>query len=108
MQLRRELLTTLFEQRFDRPVLDRLERADLPFALDDQSQGDGLHASGGQSLLHGLPEERTRLVADETIEHTTRLLRLDLELVDFARILDRALHRILGDLVKEHTLDRRP
>ena len=97
----------LLEQRLDRPVLDRLERADLALALDDQSQRDRLHAAGGQSLLDGLPEHRARLVADEAIEHAPRLLRLDLLLVDLARrSRSRCCTASLRDLVKEHALDR--
>ena len=92
----------LLQQRLDRPVLDRLERANLPLALDDQPQRDGLHASGRQSLLHRLPEHRARLVAHEAVEHAARLLRLDLLAVDLAGVQDRALHRVLRDLVKEH------
>ena len=51
MQLGREALAVLLEQRLDGPVLDRLERADLPLALDDQPQRDGLHAAGGEPFL---------------------------------------------------------
>ena len=32
----------------DRPVFFFLERLDLAFALDDQAEGDGLHAAGGK------------------------------------------------------------
>ena len=106
MELGGELLAVLLEQRLDRPVLDRLERANLALALDDEPKRDGLHASGRQSLLDGLPQHRARLVADETIEHATRLLRFDLLAVDDAGVQDRALDRVLRDLVEEHALDR--
>ena len=55
MELGREGLLVLLEQRLDRPVLHRRERADLALALDDEPQGHGLHAAGGESLLHRLP-----------------------------------------------------
>ena len=106
VQLGGELLAVLLEQRLDGPVLDRLERADLALALDDEPQRDRLHAARRESLLHGLPEDRARLVADEPIEHAARLLRFDLLAVDLAGVLDRALHRVLRDLVKEHAPDR--
>ena len=106
MELRRELLAVLLQQRLDRPVLDRLERANLALALDDQAQRDGLHATRREALLDRLPEHRARLVADETIEHATRLLRFDLLAVDDAGVQDRALNRVLRDLVKEHAPDR--
>ena len=106
MELGGELLLVLLEQRLDGPVLDRLERANLPLALDDEAQRDGLHATGGESLLHGLPEHRTRLVADETIEHATRLLRFDLLAVDDAGVQDGALNGVFRDLVEQHAPDR--
>jgi hypothetical protein len=106
MELGRELLLALLEQRFDGPILDRLERTDLPLALDDQAQRDGLHASGRNPLLHRFPEDRARLVADQTIEHATRLLRLDFLRVDLPGVLDGAANGVLCDLVEEHTPDR--
>ena len=43
MQLRRELLLVLLEQRLDGPVLDRLERADLALSLHQEAERDSLH-----------------------------------------------------------------
>ena len=37
------------EPDVDAPVLDRVERQDLALALDDQADGDGLDAAGGQA-----------------------------------------------------------
>ena len=107
VKLRGELLLVFFQQRLDRPVLDRLERADLALALDEQPKRDSLHASGRDPLLHGLPEDRAGLVADESIENPARLLRIDLALVDLSGVGDRELHRIARDLVKENAPDRR-
>ena len=58
------------------------------------------------SLLHGLPQHRAGLVADQAIEHAARLLRVDLALVDLAGGARwRAGHRVLRDLVEEHAPD---
>src|SRR6185437_5914347 len=106
MEFGGEALAVLLEQRFDRPVLDRLERADLPLPLHDEPERDGLHAAGRDSLLYGFPKHRARLVADEAVEHAARLLGFDLLGVDRPGIQDGALHRVFRDLVKEHALDR--
>lgn len=94
-------------QRFDGPVLHRLERIDLALTLDEQSQRDCLHATGGDSLLYGLPENRACLVSDEAVEHSPRLLRVNLALIDLAGAGDGGLHRFLRYLVEKHALHRR-
>src|SRR5204863_2603309 len=45
MQLGSELLSVFLEQRFDGPVLDWLERADLALSFNEQTQRNGLDAS---------------------------------------------------------------
>jgi hypothetical protein len=62
----------------------RREGADLALALHDEAQRHGLHATGREPLLHGLPEHRAGLVAHQAIEHAARLLRIDLLGVDRA------------------------
>jgi hypothetical protein len=101
MELRGEPLSRLLEQRLDGPVLDRLESADLPLALDDEPQRDGLYATRGDPLLHRLPEHGAGLVADEPVEHASRLLGLDFLVVDRTRLQDGVLDRVLRDLVEE-------
>src|SRR5258708_21413427 len=101
MKLSGELLPGLFEKRLDSPVLYRLERADLALSFHQQAQSDGLHAPGRNSFLDGLPEDRTRLVSDETVEDASRLLRVDFPLVDLSRVRDRELHGIATHLVKD-------
>src|SRR5206468_12517210 len=107
MELRGELLAVLLEERFDGPVFDRLESADLALALDEQPQRHGLHATGGYPFLYGLPEDGTRLVSHESVEDATRLLRVNFSLVDLAGILDRSLNSVASDLVKENPSHRR-
>jgi hypothetical protein len=102
VQLGREALTGLLEERLHRPVLHGLERADLPLALHDEPQGDGLHATGRDALLHRLPEHRTGLVPNQTVQNPSGLLGLDLLVINFPGLLDGEVHRVLGDLVEEH------
>src|SRR5262245_12554532 len=101
MQLRRELLLTLLELRLDGPILDRLERANLSLAFNDESQRNCLNATRGNPFLDRLPENGARLVADESIEHPSRLLCFDFSFVDLPSIRDRTLHGVFRDLMKE-------
>src|SRR6185312_13840294 len=107
VQLCREFLTVLLQQRRDRPVLYRLECTNLALALDDEPQCDSLHAPRGCTLLHGLPQHRARLVTDKTVEHATRELRLNQTLVDLSGVVDRRAYRITRYLVEQHASDGR-
>src|SRR3954470_13627927 len=95
------------EVRVDGPVLFFLERLDLAFALDDQTESNGLHASGGKATTDFIPEERRNLISDQTIEHTARLLRVDKILIDGTGMLESGLHGTLRDLVEGHALNAR-
>ena len=53
-----ERLFILADVRFDRPVLARLERFDLEFALDDHAQRGALYSSRRQAGLDLLPQQR--------------------------------------------------
>ncbi len=97
-ELRRRLAS---EASVERPVLDRDERQDLALPLGDESDGDGLHASGREAAAHLFPEERRQLVPDEAIEDSARLLRIHLVRVDLARLQERRSDRALGDLVEQ-------
>ncbi len=86
--------------RFETPVFLRDESLDLGFAVADHPKHGGLHAAGGQFAFDFLPEDRRQFVADDAVHDTPRLLRVHQVHVDFRRLLQRALHRGLGDLVK--------
>ena len=90
------------EQALEVPVRGRDERHPLALALDDEPRGDGLDPACGQPRHHLLPEHRRDLVAVEPIEDPPRLLRVDEPLVDRARVVERSLDRLLGDLVEDH------
>ena len=91
--------------RVDGPVLFLFESLDFAFALDDQAEGDGLHASGGKPTADLVPEQGRDLVADQAIEHPARLLGVDQVLINLARMLESFANRPLRDLVKGHPLD---
>ena len=108
MKLGGELLPVFREQRFNGPVLDRLERANLALPFYQQSQCNSLDTSGGDSLLDRFPENWAGFIADQSVQNATRLLGVDFSFVDFASVLDRQLYRITRDLVEQHASDRRP
>ena len=93
--------------RVDRPIFFFLERFDFAFALHNQSQRDGLHASSGKPAANFIPQQRRNLVAHQPIEHAPRLLRIYQILVDRARMFERRLHRTLGNFVERNALNAR-
>jgi hypothetical protein len=88
------------QQSVQRPVLERLEGANLAFALHDQAHGHGLHAAGRKPAAHLVPQQRRNLIAHQAIQDAARLLRVHQILVDVARVLEGLLHGLLGDLVE--------
>ncbi len=95
------------EVRVDRPIFFFLERFDLAFAFHDQPQRNRLHASGRKSAPNLIPQQRRNLVANQPVEHAPRLLRVDQILIDCARMLERRLHRALGNLIERNALNPR-
>src|SRR6185437_8592268 len=65
------------QQRVEGPVFNRIESANLSFALDNESQRHGLHAARRKAAAHFMPEQRRNLVADKTVQHAAGLLRVD-------------------------------
>ena len=95
------------EMGVDRPVFFFLEGFDFAFAIDDQAQCDGLHASGGKAAADFVPQKRRDLVAHEAIEHAAGLLRVDQIAIDVAGMLERGLDGALRDFVEGHAADAR-
>ena len=89
----------------DGPVFLRLETLDLFFALDDQAQGRRLHTAGGQTRLQLFPQQRRQIEADQVIQRPARLLRIDQIIRQHARIGDRMLHGVFGDLAEHHAIN---
>src|SRR5690606_3130709 len=96
-----EAVPVLLEPGGDRPVLFGDERTDLVLALDDEAQRDRLDAPGREPGANRLPEERADLIADQAVQDTARLLRLDLAQVDDSRVLQGAPDRVGRDLVEQ-------
>ena len=105
LQPRLERLPVLLEIGGDRPVLLRRELPDLLLALDDQAQGDRLHATCRQTGLDALPEHRRRLVADQAIQDPAGLLGVDLALVDVERIRQGLRDGIFRDFMEQDAAD---
>ena len=62
----------------------------LFFPLDDQANGDALHAAGAETGLHLLPQHRRQRVAVQAVEDAAALLRAHQVLVDvFVRLAQR-------------------
>lgn len=72
----------------------------LPFAVHDQTQGDGLHASGGEPPLDLPPEYRGQLEAHQPVEDAPCLLGIHEVHVYLARIAYRIEYRIFGNFVE--------
>ena len=84
------------------PVRRGAERHAVALLVDDQAGRDGLDPAGGQAGHDLLPEHRRDLVAVEPVEDAPGLLRLDEVHVDVARVVDRGVDRLRGDLVEHH------
>ena len=101
-----ELASLSLELRFQIPIDRGTKRPSLLFALDDQTDGNALDASGAESGLHFFPEQRRQGVAIQTVENAAALLRAHEVLVHVRRILERFPHRVFGDLVEDDSPDR--
>src|SRR5690606_5900353 len=99
-----EALRLLSYGGFDRPVFLGIERGNRFLALDDESQGGALHATGRQTAAHLFPQQRREVEPDEIVECSTRLLRIDQLVGKLARMGDRILDGALGHLVKDNAV----
>ena len=88
------------------PVARGDESHPLPLAVDHEPRGDGLHAPGRKARHDLLPQDRRHLEAVEPVEDAARLLGVDEPLVDLARLVERAVDRVLRDLVEDHPAHR--
>ncbi len=86
--------------------LRRPEAAAFFFTLDDQTDGDALHASRAETGLHLFPQHRRQRVAIQAVEDAAAFLRADQVFVDVVRVLDRLVDRVFGDFVKDDAPDR--
>ena len=96
------LLHLLAQACLHGPVLDRHERLDLPFTINDQAHRNRLHPPRGQTLANLVPQQRAQLVSHKPVNHPAPLLRLHEIEIDLAGMLQRILHRRLRDLMEDH------
>jgi len=101
-QTGRERLPGMLAFGLHRPVLASDERLDFFLALDNQAQRRRLHPPGRQAALHFAPQHRRQVEADQIVERTPRLLRIDQIGADLARVGDRLADRTRGDFGKHH------
>ena len=97
-------LSRRVQNRVDRPVFDRNERADLFLALHDDAGCNRLHPSRAQTALDILPEQRAEFVTDDAVENPTGLLRVDQIHIDGSRRFDCRFDRRFGHLVEADAL----
>jgi len=86
------------ENGLQRPVLAGRKGTNLPFAVDDDPYGDRLNPPRRKTGANLAPEKRAKRIADEPVDDSPGLLRVDQVLVDFARLGERLLDCRFGDL----------
>ena len=96
----RELFRLVLQFDVYRPIFFRSERLNLPFALDDEPERDGLHAPRRKTVADLIVQKGRELVTHEAVEHAARLLRVHEVIVDRARVFEGSLHRLGRDLVE--------
>ena len=94
------------ERRHQRPIFPGDELLDFELAVADEAQRHRLHPAGGARARELAPQHRREGKADEVVECPAGEIRVDQGAVDAAGVLHRIEHRLLGDGVEHHPLDR--
>ena len=94
------------QRRHQRPIFARDEFLDFELAVADEAQRHRLHAAGGARARELAPQHRREREADEVVERAAGEIGVDQGAVDLARVLHGVEHRLLGDGVEHHPLDR--
>ena len=76
-KFQRESLAAVRTLALDGPVLLGDEGSDFLLALADHAQRRALHAPRREAAAHLLPQQRGEIEADQVVERTARLLRVD-------------------------------
>ena len=87
------------------PVFHGLESHDLSFAIDDNFDGDGLDASGGEASGDLFPKQGADLVTNNSVENTAGLLGHNLIHIKLLQISEGLLDGAFGDGVKDNAAD---
>ena len=91
--------------RVDAPVFFRDEGIDFILPVADHAERHGLNAAGRKAALDLCPQKRTDAVPDHAVQHAARLLRIDKIHINFPRMPDGLLHRVLRDFVERDAGD---
>ena len=94
------------QRREQRPVFPGDEFLDFKLAVADEPQRHRLHPAGRARAGQLAPEHRRQREADQIVERAAGEIGVDQRAVDLARVLHRLRHRLLGDGVEHHALDR--
>jgi hypothetical protein len=93
-------VTVAREASHEVPVLRRAEGSALALSLDEKPNGHRLDAAGRKSASDLLPEKRRELEADQAVQDSTGLLRVDEPHVQRAGVLHRLEDGPSRDLVE--------
>src|ERR1700693_5034973 len=93
------------QARIECPVFLRAKRLTLLLALDDYPERHRLDPPGADSALDLVPQKRTYLVPDQTVEHPARLLSVEQVMIELFRIRHRRAHRALSYLMEQDPAD---
>ena len=94
------------QRRHQRPVFARDEFLDLELAVADEPQRHRLHPAGRARAGELAPQHRREREPHEVVERAAGEIGVDQGAIDLARVLHRVEHRLLGDGVEHHPLDR--
>jgi hypothetical protein len=94
------------ERGDQRPVFARNEFLDLELAVADEPQRHRLHAAGRARAGELAPQHRREGKSDQVVERAAGEIGVDQGAVDAARMLHGVEHRLLGDGIEHHPLDR--
>ena len=89
---------------FEIPIRRSLEGHTFAFTLDHDASRDRLHSTSRKSGHDFLPQHRRDLVAIEAVEHAASFLGVDHLAVELARIVQRCMDRLFGDLGEDHAV----
>lgn len=84
------------------PKLFGNELADFPFAFDDKPDRNRLNPTGRKAACYLCPQQWRYHIADDPVEESTRLLRVNAVVIEIPRILEGLLDGTLGDLIEHH------
>ncbi len=94
------------QRRDQRPIFAADEFFYFKLAVANQTQRDGLNPSRRTRARKFSPQHRRERKSDEVIERAAREIGIDQRLVDAPRVRHRFVHRLLGDGVEDHAVDR--